>query len=129
MQVKFPGVRFLETAPKFRKPDKKNSSSCVYVFHITTHWEILRPSCAVTAKKCSKKWLLRSLSQLFVCLFFFLVAFSLPSPSSLLKLPKNRELKQRQRRQQRERHKTIGLMRKNNHDRRDSLLSKRRSVI
>ena len=44
----------METAPKFRKR-KKNSSSCVYVLHKTSHQEISRPSRAVTAKKCTKK--------------------------------------------------------------------------
>ena len=36
IQVKFPGVEFLETAPKFRK-GKKNSTSFVYVLHKTSH--------------------------------------------------------------------------------------------
>ena len=54
MQVKFHGVEFLETTPKFRKR-KKNSSSCVYVLHKTSHQEISRASRAVTAKKCTKK--------------------------------------------------------------------------
>ena len=68
--MKFPRVEFLETAPKFRKR-KKNSSSCVYVLHKTSHQEITRPSRAVTAKKCTKKcntrveFLFWSLSLLF----------------------------------------------------------------
>ena len=49
MEVKYPGVEFVETAPKFRKR-KRNSPSCVYFF-------IKRPSSrAVTAKKCNKKY-------------------------------------------------------------------------
>ena len=67
--MKFSAAGFLETAPKFRKR-KKNSSSCVYVLHKTSHQEISRPSRAVTVKKCTKKcnaraellfWLLRLL--------------------------------------------------------------------
>ena len=85
--MKFPGVEFLETAPKFSKR-KKNSSSCVYVLHKTSHQEISRPSRAVTAKKCTKKCNARAelLFWLLSLLFLFLT-FSLPSPSSLLKLP------------------------------------------
>ena len=45
-------VEFLEPAPKLRK---KNSSSCVYVLHKTSHQEISRPSRTVTAKICTKK--------------------------------------------------------------------------
>ena len=49
MLVKFAGVKFLETTPKFRKR-MKNSSLCVYVLH----QEISHPSRAVTAMKCTK---------------------------------------------------------------------------
>ena len=82
--MKFPGVEFLETAPKFRKR-KQNSSSCLYVLHKTPHREISRPSRAVTAEKCTKSVMhVRVVVLLF---FFFFLTFSLPSPSSLLKLP------------------------------------------
>ena len=53
--MKFPGVEFLETAPKFRKR-KKTSSSCVYVLHETSDQEISRSSRAVTAKKFTEKF-------------------------------------------------------------------------
>ena len=50
MQVKFPGVEVLETAPKFRnfvigclRPPETNQQ------------EISRPSRVVTAKKCTKR--------------------------------------------------------------------------
>ena len=66
--MKFPGVDFLETTPKFTKR-KKNSSSCVYVLHKTSHQEISRPSRAVTATKCTKKCDARG--ELFLWLFLF----------------------------------------------------------
>ena len=50
-EISWSGIR---SAPKFRKK-KKNSSSCVYVLHKTSHQEISRPSRAVMAKKCTKK--------------------------------------------------------------------------
>ena len=43
MKVKFPEVEFLVTAVKLRRR-KKNSSSCVYAVHKTSHQEISRPS-------------------------------------------------------------------------------------
>ena len=52
-KLKFPGVEFMEIAPKFRKR-KKNPSSCVMSSIKTSHQEISRPSRAVTAKKCTK---------------------------------------------------------------------------
>ena len=51
--MKFPVVRFLETVPKFRE-GKKNSSSCVYILHKTSHQEISRPGRAVTAKNIAQ---------------------------------------------------------------------------
>ena len=62
----------LETAHKFRKR-KKNSSSCVYVLHKTSHQEISRPSRVVSVKKCTKKC--NALAELFfwgyqACCFF-----------------------------------------------------------
>ena len=76
MQVKFPGVEFLETAPKFRKR-KKTSSSFVYVPS-----GILRHIRAVTAKKYTKKCNAHAelLFWLFLKTYFW---FSSP----LLKLP------------------------------------------
>ena len=59
MQMKFPGVEFLKTAPKFRKR-KKNSSSCVHVVHNTSHQKISRPGRAVTTKKWTTKCLVRA---------------------------------------------------------------------
>ena len=74
--MKFPGVEFLETTPKFRKR-KKNSSSCVKVLHKTSHQEISRPSRAVTEKKCTKKCNARSeLLFWLLGLLFFDVLFS-----------------------------------------------------
>ena len=52
--MKSPAVEFLETPSKFRKK-KKNSSSCVYGLHKTSHQETSRPSRVVTAKKMYKK--------------------------------------------------------------------------
>ena len=66
--MKFPGVDFLETTPKFTKR-KKNSSSRVYVLHKTSHQEISRPSRAVTATKCTKKCDARA--ELLFSLFLF----------------------------------------------------------
>ena len=88
MQVKFHGVEFLETTPKFRKR-KKNSSSCVYVLHKTSHQEISRPSRAVTAKKCTQKCnaraeLLFLLLSLLLLFFDVLVAFAVVVAKSFL---------------------------------------------
>ena len=48
---------------------KKNSSSCVYVLHKTSHQEISRPSRAVTTKKWTKKC--NACADMLFCLFFF----------------------------------------------------------
>ena len=82
--MKFPGVEFFETAPKFRKR-KKYSLSCVYVPHKTSHQEISRPSRAVTAKKCNAHE-----EFLFGIKPVAFLTFSLPLPSSLLKLNNDR---------------------------------------
>ena len=84
--MKFPRVEFLETAPKFRKR-KKNSSSCVFVLHKTSHQEISRPSRAVTEKKCTKKCNARAELLFWLVKRIAFLPFLLPSPSSLLKLP------------------------------------------
>ena len=62
------------TAPKFRKRNK-NSSSCVYVLQKTSHQEISRPSRAVTANKCTKKYNARAE------LLFWLVSLLLSTKS------------------------------------------------
>ena len=61
----------------FRKR-KKNSSSCVFVRHKTSHQEIPRPRRAVTTKKCTKKCNARAallfwLLSLLLFFFFFLL--------------------------------------------------------
>ena len=86
--MKFPGVEFLETAPKFRKPEKENSWSCAYILHETSHQEISLSSRAVTAKQCTKKCNARTeLLFWLLSLSLFCQTLWLPSPSSLLKLP------------------------------------------
>ena len=75
MLVKFPRVKFVGTAPKFRKR-KKNSSSCVYVLHKTSHQEISRPSRAVTAKKCTKKCNARAELLFWLLSLLLLLTFS-----------------------------------------------------
>ena len=76
----------METGPKFRKR-KKTSSSCVYVLHKTSYQEISRPSRAVTANKCTKKCNARAELLFWLLSLLLFLTFSLPSPSSLLKLP------------------------------------------
>ena len=83
--MKFPRVEFLETAPKFRK--RKENSSCVYVPNKMSHREIPRCSRAVTAKKCTKKCNARADVVILVIKPIAFLTLSLPSPSSLLKLP------------------------------------------
>ena len=75
----------METASKFRKR-KRNSSSCVYVLHKTSHKEISHPSRAVTAKKCTKS-VMDVQNCCFGCYAHCFFDVLLPSPSSLLKLP------------------------------------------
>ena len=88
--MKFPGVKFLETTPKFKKR-KKNASSCVYVLHKTSHQEISRRSRAVMAKKCTIKCNAHTELLFFLLSLVLFLTFSLPSPSSLLKLPIDKE--------------------------------------
>ena len=65
----------MKSAPKFRKR-KKNSLSCVYVLHKTSHQEISRPSHVMTANKYTKKCnaCAELLFLLFLLLFDVLVA-------------------------------------------------------
>ena len=76
----------METTPKFRKR-KKNLLSCVCVLHTTSHREISCFRRVLTAKQCTKKCNVRA--KLLFCLLSLLLfwTFSLPLPSSSLKLP------------------------------------------
>ena len=86
IQANFPRVDLLGTALKFRKK-KKHSSLLVYVLRKAWNQAFSRRSRAVTAKKCTKKRDARA--ELLFCLTnpLLFLPFSLPSPSSLLKLP------------------------------------------
>ena len=75
----FPGVESLVTAPNLER-ERKRLSSCVYVLDKTSHQEISRPEVVQWRQRDVPKCRVAELLLLFL-------TFSLPSPSSLLKLP------------------------------------------
>ena len=82
MLAKFSGVKSERTVFKFRKNNKK--ICCVHLVYKVNawNWEVSRRSRATSAKKCTKKFEVLALLPKLIAF----LAFSLPSPSSLLKL-------------------------------------------
>ena len=95
-KVKFTGVEFLETRHPTLQRERKNKSSCVYVLHKISHQETSRPSRVVTAKNCTKKYKCTYRLVALVIKPFAFLKFSVPSPSSLLKLPNMTEIPRQQ---------------------------------
>ena len=76
----------MRTALKFRER-KRDSSSLVYVLHKTCNYAFSRRSRARTVKKCTKKRDARCKVIVLLHKPIASLTSSLPSPSSLLKLP------------------------------------------
>ena len=72
--MNFPGVEFLEIAPKFMKGEKNYCLCVYYVLYKTSNQEVSRPSRAVTANKCTKKRAARA--ELLFCFFYVVVVIA-----------------------------------------------------